>query len=113
MQRNYDTTLGLPYPRISKVEIVLDEEGNGSAIYTEKLAVALPAEDGGKRVHYLESTEARHRIDIAASDMAKPVPTFHPVTGQQLPGTTSGQQLYMAALGIIRADQLARDAASA
>lgn len=106
MTRNYDTTAGLPWPRISGITMEIDEAGNGTAVYVERMAVTV---DG--TVRYLADPETCHRIDVAASQMLAPVPLVDPATGADLGQDTSAHALYMAALALIRADQKVRDSA--
>lgn len=106
MARNYDTTSGLPWPRISRVTMELDEAGNGTAEYVERMAVTV---DG--QVRYLAEPETYHRIAVPAGEMLDPVPLINPVTGDALGQDTNARALYMAALALIRAHQTARDAA--
>lgn len=106
MARNYDTTNGLPWPRASRVVMELDEAGNGVAVYTEQTAVLVNGE-----VKYLKMPETYHQIDLPLAAMTDTVPLINPATGAPLGGVTSGQALYLSALALIRADQLARDAA--
>jgi hypothetical protein len=101
---NFDTTNGLAFPRVSRITIEFDEDGNGLAEYVERMAVLV---DG--KVRHLDEPATYHCIKVAAEDMLDSVPMVNPVTGDDINQETNGQQLYLVLMAFIRADQKARD----
>lgn len=104
--RNYDTTNGLPYPRVSRIEIDYAEDGTPRVEYVERMAIV----DTGGSVRHIDSGVSRHRLDLAA--ISEPVQMVNPATGEEIPGqTTTVQQTMLALLAFLRADQNLRDEA--
>ena len=102
--RNYDTTSGLPYPRISRIEIDYAEDGTPRVEYVERMAIV----DTGGSVRHIEASVTRHVLDLAL--ISEPVQMVDPATGQAIPGqTTTVVQTMLALLAFLRADQLLRD----
>lgn len=108
MPQNFDTTNGLPWPRVSRIVIELDTDGNGFGEYTERMAVTTT--DGA--IRYLEDPGTCHNIEIPASDMTNPVPMVNPATGDNIGQSTNAQMFYMCALALIRDHQKARESQS-
>lgn len=103
MPRNYDTTQGLPYPRVTRIVIDYPESGQPTVDYVERAAIV--ASSGA--VCMLDGSGQSYRMQIPTPD--KPVQLVSPATGQPIGGTTSVAQLLLAMTAMIRRDQLLRD----
>jgi len=102
--RNYDTTKGLPYPRITKIEIDYSADGKPRIEYVERLAIV----DSSGKVQHLDAYLTYHVLDL--NTMTDPVQIVNPATGEPIPGATAtGQQVMLGMLAFLRGDQLARD----
>lgn len=102
--RNYDTTNGLPYPRIFRIEIDYAEDGTPSVEYVERMAIV----DTGGSVRHIDSGASRHLLDLTA--ITEPVQIIDPATGEAIQGqTTTVAQIMLSMLAFLRADQLLRD----
>lgn len=102
---NYNTTLGLPYTRVSEVSI--KDYGNGvlTLEYFEKTAIL----DAGGVVHHLTDPTEKNVLDI--SKITEPVQAVNPATGEDITGMTfTYDQVFLGILAFIRQDQKRRDA---
>lgn len=103
--RNYDTTKGLPYPRITQINITYSENGKPTIEYTERTAIV----DASGSVQHIDSGATRHVLNLDA--ITEPVQIVNPATGEAIPGmTTTGRQVMLSLLAFLRADQKRRDA---
>jgi hypothetical protein len=106
MQRNYDTTNGLPFPRGTAIEIAYSASGGIRVEYVEVMAI----KDSSNAVQHLDTPPQRHLMDLDAIN--EPVQLMHPDTGAPIPGQfITKQQLKLHMLAFIRADQVRRDTA--
>lgn len=104
--KNYDTTSGLPYTRVSEVAIRDYGNGNISIEYSEKEALL----DAAGKVHPL--TDAINKYVLDLSQITEPVQAVDPATGADIPGLTfTKNQVFLGILAFIRADQKRRDEA--
>lgn len=100
---NYDTTIGLPYIRVSEVAIRDYGNGNISIEYFEKEALL----DANNKVHHLTDVADKYVLDL--SQITEPVQAVDPATGADIPGLTfTKQQVFLGILAFIRADQKRR-----
>lgn len=101
MPRNYDTTNGLPYPRVTDIAIKYRETGELFVHYRERMAIV----DAGGVVRLLDGGETEHALSLPL----QPVGLVNPATGAQIPGSTTVPSLLMNVTAMIRRDQLLRD----
>lgn len=103
--RNYNTTNHMAYPRVTRIEIDYNEQGEPFIIYTEQMAIV----DGSGKVCHLKGEATKHRLDL--TQIAQPVQVVHPATGEDIVGmTATRQQVELSMLAFVRADQKRRDA---
>lgn len=105
MTRNYDTTQGLPYTRVDKLEIEYLQGAAQVKLY-ESTSVVL----GGKvlRLADGESMFAVH-LPINSETATAPIPLVDPATGQPTGGNTNLAQAVMVLTALCRQQQLLRD----
>jgi hypothetical protein len=102
--RNYDTTTGTPYPRVPKIEIEYSESGVPRVEYMECMAIL----DSDGIVRHLDGPLTRNVLDLAG--ISEPVQVVNPTTGEPILGQTATvQQIMLALLAFLRADQKRRD----
>ena len=103
MARSYDTTLGLPYPRVGRILIDYPESGAPTVEYIERTAIVDAAGD----VRLLDGVGTTHRMQIPA--LTQPVQLVDPATGALMGGTTTVRDLLLGITALLRRDQLLRD----
>jgi hypothetical protein len=103
MPRNYDTTLGLPYPRVTRIVIEYPESGHPVVEYVERTAIV----DAAGSVRLLDGGGQQVRMQMPPP--LQPVQRVNPATGAVMPGTTSSRELLLGMTALIRRDQLLRD----
>lgn len=104
MQRNYDTTNGLPYPRVTRIVIDYPESGIPVVEYTERTAIV----DSSGTIRRLD--DAGQRIVLEVPPPLEPIQVVNPATGADIPGmTTTVQDTMLNVTAIIRRDQKRRD----
>lgn len=102
--KNYDTTSGLPYTRVSEVAIRDYGNGNISIEYSEKEALL----DASGKVHHLVENTDKFVLDL--EKITEPVQAVNPATGADIAGLTfTKNQVFLGILAFIRADQKRRD----
>ena len=102
--RNYDTTVGLPYPRVTRIEIEYATNGRPLIEYVERLAIV----DSSGQVQHIDAGATRHTLDLSA--ITEPVQIVNPATGEPISGaTTTGRQVMLGLLAFLRANQLRLD----
>lgn len=105
MTRNYDTTQGLPYTRVDRLEIEY-MQGAAQVRLHESTSVVL-----GGQVRKLaggESTFLVH-LPITSETANAPIPLVDPATGQPTGGSTTLGQAVMVLTALCRQQQLLRD----
>ena len=106
--RNYDTTKGLPYPRITRIEIEYATDGKPQIEYVERQAIV----DASGQVQHIDAGATRHTLDLSA--ITEPVQIVNPATGEPISGaTTTGRQVMLGLLAFLRSNQLRIDSLSA
>lgn len=103
MPRNYDTTLGLPYPRVVEIVIKYPESGIPTVEYQERTAIV----DAGGSVRLLDGRPEVRLLPLPAP--TQPVGYVDPATGAQIPGSTTMQELLKGVTSVIRRGQLVLD----
>ena len=104
MSKNYDTTNGKPYPRVSRIEIDFAEDGAINGIYHQRTAVVI---DG--KVMYIDTPAESCGFNYSAADYAISAPLVAPSTGADLGGSVTVGQTLLSILALIRRDQKLRD----
>lgn len=105
---NFDATqVGVPYPRVDRVEITYPKPLHAEIILHQSLAVKLA--DGS--IVQLKKLDTL-KIELAPEDMPVPYPLVHPDTGASLGQNGTAMQCYLLMLGLIRKKQLEVAAAS-
>jgi hypothetical protein len=100
---NYNTTLGLPYIRISEISIKDYGNGNMDLVYYENEAIR----DTNGIVYHLTDKIQKFALDL--SNFAEPVQAVDPATGSDISGMTfTSNQVLLGILAFIRADQKRR-----
>lgn len=104
MPRNYDTTNGLPYPRVTRIVIDYPESGIPLVEYTEHTAIV----DSGGTIRRLNDVGQRIMLQVPPPN--EPVQVINPATDADIPGvTTTVQQTMLGITALIRRDQKRRD----
>jgi hypothetical protein len=103
MPRNYDTTSGLPYPRVCRIVIDHHEDGTSTVTYEERTAIV----DAGGAVRLLDGRPEVRMLPLPAP--THPVGYVNPATGAQIPGSTTVQQMLMGITAICRRGQMLLD----
>ena len=104
--RNYDTTSGLPYPRVTRITIDYPETGRPTVNYVERTAIV----DAAGVVRMLDGGGQEVWMELPAAH--QPVGLVSPATGQPIPGATTVTELLMGMTAMVRRDQLRRDGVS-
>ena len=108
--RNFDTTNGKPYPRVSGVHISYPATGMPLLTYTERDAIV----DAEGKVHFLDSGERQCTVEIDVTKRDEPIQLVNPATGAAIAGaSTNVKQIIMCITAMIRADQAKRDVIAA
>ena len=98
MPRNYDTTNGKPYPRVTQITIKYTTAGVPLIDYLEQQAIV----DGDNMVRHLEGGATSHTLDL--SQLTQPVQAVDPATGADIPGLTfTADQVMLGLLAFLRA----------
>ena len=104
--RNYDTTNGLPFPRVSSVHFTYPTEGNPLMTYNERNAII----DASGQVHFIDGGERQCTFEVDFSKALDPIHLIDPKTGTVIAGaTTTIQELLLGLTALIRGDQAERD----
>ena len=105
MQRNYNTTTGLPYTRVDKLEIEY-LQGAAQVRLHESTSVVL----GGKVLKLAggENLFAAH-LPINNQTALAPIPLIDPTTGEPTGGSTTLAEAVMVLTALCRQQQLLRD----
>lgn len=105
MPRNYDTTTGMPYTRVDKLEIDY-LQGAAQVKLHESTSVVL----GGlvRKLSGGESVLAVH-LPITSETATAPIALVDPATGHPTGGTTTLAQAVMVLTALCRQQQLLRD----
>jgi len=102
--RNYDTTNGKPYPRVSRIEIDFAEDGSINGVYHQRTAVVI---DG--KVMYIDNPAEECGFTYSLADYAITAPLVAPSTGADMGGNVTVGQTLVSILALIRRDQKLRD----
>jgi hypothetical protein len=103
MPRNYDTSNGLPYPRVTRIVIDYPESGVPTVDYIERTAIV----DSAGTVRMLDGGGQLLRMQLPGP--TETVGWVSPATGAPIPGSTTVQELLMGVTAMVRRDQLRRD----
>lgn len=105
-QRNYDTSAGLPYVRVDKLEIEY-LQGAAQVRLHESTSVVL----GGK-VHKLADGDSMFAVHLPINGQtaAVPIPLVDPATGVPTGGHTTLAEAVMVLTAVCRQQQALRDA---
>jgi hypothetical protein len=103
MPRNYDTTTGLPYPRVRRIIIDYPESGIPTVEYEERTAIV----DASGAVRLLDGRPEVRLLPLP--EPTQPVGYVDPATGAQIPGSTTVQQTLIGVTSLIRRGQLLYD----
>ena len=105
---NYDATNGLPFTRITDIQIVYPLTGEAVVTYHTKQCLV----DAKGNAYFLSGTLQQVNMTINPSDTT-PLQIYNPMNGQAIPGqTTTAMNVLLAIYAAIHANQLANDTVS-
>jgi hypothetical protein len=103
---NFNTKNGLPFPRVSHINLSYPTEGKPLLTYDQRMAIA----DSNGVVHFLDNAPQQCTIEIDLTKGNDAIQLINPETGENIPGAVSSlQELLLGLTAVIRMDQKARE----